>query len=116
VVSGETNLVDCIVHQMHLGIQDQVDMFSTKDIALAEGRRLIVIRGADGMRQNIEVFGCFGFVWLGESHDVERGKAGEWNNHRDLESTIASWRKIPYRLEIWLIESRNLEVIDYIDA
>jgi hypothetical protein len=55
---------------MHLGIQYQIDMFSTKNIALAERRRFIVMIGIGRTRQGLEVFGSLGVVDLRESHDV----------------------------------------------
>jgi len=74
MISSEPYLINCIVDQMHLGIENQIDMFSTKDIALAERRRLIVGNGIDRMRQCFEVIRSFGVVDLGGSHHGGDGR------------------------------------------
>jgi hypothetical protein len=70
VIPREADLIDTIVDQMHLGIQYQIDMFSTKDITLAEGRRFFVMIVIDLTRQGLMVFGSLGVVDLRGSHDI----------------------------------------------
>jgi len=74
MISSEPDLIYRVIDQMHLGIEDQVDMFSTKNIALAERRRLIVGDDIDRMRQRLEVFRSFGVVDLGGSHHGGEGR------------------------------------------
>lgn len=73
MVPSEADLIDRIVDQMHLGVQNQIDMFSTEDIALAERRSFIVMIGIDRRRQGLEMFGSLGGVDLRGSHDVGDG-------------------------------------------
>lgn len=68
MIPSESDLIYTVIDQVHFGIEDQIDMFSTKDIALAERRRLIIGTGVDRMRQGLEVLRDFAVVDLGGSH------------------------------------------------
>lgn len=79
MVPSESDLIYTIIDQVHFGTEDQVDIFSTKDIILAERRRLVIGIGIDWVRQGLEVLRGFGVVDLGGSHHGgdgrnERGK------------------------------------------
>lgn len=78
-------------------------MLSTKDVPLAEGGRFVIIRGVNLTRRDIEMFGSFGVVHLGCSHDghVSSGVklAGEATT-AILELTIVLCERSFYRLEL----------------
>lgn len=109
MVASEAYLVNRIVDQVHLGIEDQVDMFGTKDVALAQGRSLIVAMGSDQMRQSIDVFWRFR-IFEQRSHGAWDGyaisgvKVADRALRHDLESAMyerpcVDWRSRCYEME-----------------